>query len=63
MFLVFVLISNFLQEFGLRKIYFSLLHSHIIKSGMLITTLEKYILGLLNEYIVIHELSFLFTFW
>lgn len=25
---------------------------------MLITTLEKYILGLLNEYIVIHELSF-----
>lgn len=30
---------------------------------MLITTLEKYILGQLNEYFVIHELSFLFRVW
>lgn len=30
---------------------------------MLIATLEKYILGLLTEYIVIHELSFSFAFW
>lgn len=35
----------------------------IEKIGMLITTLEKYHLGALKEYIVIHELIFLFTFW